>query len=193
MTISHESSHVAAHGGRAASGEVSPEQARDAIAAPGAACLLDVRSGVEFDTEQVPGSLHIPLHDLESELETLRARCADGPVLVLCKTGVRAARAREVLGGLGLGDVAVVRGGIDAWRAAGCGTVQGAPRMSLERQVRIGAGSLGLTGVLLGAFVHPGFYALAGFVSAGLVFAGVTDWCGMGLLLMRMPWNRARS
>jgi hypothetical protein len=66
--------------------------------------------------------------------------------------------------------------------------------MSLERQVRIAAGALVLTGVLLGAFVHPYWLGLAGFVGAGLVFAGVTDTCGMGLLLARMPWNsRSRT
>jgi hypothetical protein len=62
--------------------------------------------------------------------------------------------------------------------------------ISVERQVRIAAGAMVLTGVLLGAFFHPGFYGLSGFIGAGLVFAGITDWCGMGLLLARAPWNR---
>ena len=65
--------------------------------------------------------------------------------------------------------------------------------ISLERQVRIAAGSLVVLGTALGAFVHPGFLALAAFVGAGLVFAGITDTCGMGLLLARMPWNRVES
>lgn len=62
--------------------------------------------------------------------------------------------------------------------------------LSLKRQVRIGAGLLILTGVILGTLVHPGFFALSGFVGAGLVFAGLTDWCGMGLLLANAPWNQ---
>jgi predicted branched-subunit amino acid permease len=62
--------------------------------------------------------------------------------------------------------------------------------MSLERQVRITAGSLVFIGVALGWFVHRGFYGLSAFVGAGLVFAGITDFCGMGLLLARMPWNK---
>jgi len=53
----------------------------------------------------------------------------------------------------------------------------------LERQVRIAAGVLVLTGVTLGTFVHHGLYVISAFVGAGLVFAGITDWCGMGLLL----------
>lgn len=62
--------------------------------------------------------------------------------------------------------------------------------MSLERQVRIAAGSLVFIGVALGWFVHRGFFAVPAFVGAGLVFAGLTDFCGMGLLLAKMPWNR---
>jgi hypothetical protein len=41
-------------------------------------------------------------------------------------------------------------------------------------------------------FVHPAFIALSAFVACGLVFAGITDWCGLGLLMMKMPWNQAR-
>ena len=69
--------------------------------------------------------------------------------------------------------------------------VRGRKAISLERQVRIAAGSLVVLGTALGAFVHPGFLALSAFVGAGLVFAGVTDTCGMGMMLARMPWNRA--
>jgi len=62
--------------------------------------------------------------------------------------------------------------------------------ISIERQVRIAAGTLVFGGVLLGANVHQGFYGLSGFIGFGLIFAGVTDWCGMGLLIARAPWNR---
>jgi hypothetical protein len=62
--------------------------------------------------------------------------------------------------------------------------------ISIERQVRIGAGFLVLTGVALGYWVAPAFYLLSGFIGAGLMFAGITDWCGMGILLARAPWNK---
>ena len=67
----------------------------------------------------------------------------------------------------------------------------GRKTVSLERQVRIAAGSLVCLGALLAWLVHPAFIALSAFVGAGLIFAGVTDTCGMALLLARMPWNRA--
>ena len=65
--------------------------------------------------------------------------------------------------------------------------------ISLERQVRIVAGFLVLAGTLLGIFLHSGFLFISGFVGAGLVFAGITDICGMGMLLARMPWNQIRN
>jgi hypothetical protein len=74
--------------------------------------------------------------------------------------------------------------------AAGLPVVRGSKAISLERQVRMAAGSLVLLGILLAWLVHPACYGLSALVGAGLVFAGMTNTCGMGLLLARMPWNR---
>jgi len=85
----------------------------------------------------------------------------------------------------------VVAGGTQAWMDANLPVTRSAVKViSLERQVRIAAGALVFTGVLLAQFVDGRFIWLSGFVGAGLVFAGITDFCGMGLLLARMPWNK---
>ena len=120
-------------------------------------------------------------------------RATAAPRLLLCRTGSRAATAKKTLAALHVSGLTVVDGGIEAFRNAGGETEKGRDRMSLKRQVRILAGALSLLGVGLGAFVHPGFLALAAFISAGLAFAGVTDWCGMGLLLAKAPWNQSSS
>jgi len=120
-------------------------------------------------------------------------RATPAPRLLLCRTGARAEEARRALERLGIGGLTVIAGGLEALRAAGFVPERGRARLSLERQVRIAAGSLALAGAALGFAVHPLFHALPGFIGAGLVFAGVTDWCGMGLVLARMPWNRARA
>ena len=90
----------------------------------------------------------------------------------------------------GFTNVVNVEGDTLVWAEAGLPVVRGKKAISLERQVRIAAGSLVLTGAILGWLVHPAFIGLSAFVGAGLVFAGVTDTCGMGLLLARMPWNQ---
>jgi hypothetical protein len=86
-----------------------------------------------------------------------------------------------------------VEGGTQAWDQAGLPVIRGEKTISLERQVRIAAGLLVVSGTALGAFVHPYFLGLAAFVGAGLVFAGITDTCGMGMILARMPWNQVAS
>jgi rhodanese-related sulfurtransferase len=110
---------------------------------------------------------------------------------VICQKGGRSANACGKLAAAGLTQVVNIDGGTSAWEAAGLSVTRGRQTISLERQVRIAAGSLVLVGALLGYFVHPYWIGLSGFVGAGLVFAGITDTCGMGMLLARMPWNQA--
>lgn len=156
--------------------------------------LVDVRTPAEFGSVHVAGAVNLPLDRLKAEVFLAWARAAGwqegAAISVLCKSGQRARMAADRLASLGL-ELQVVEGGTDACVAAGVPVVRGASRViSLERQVRIVAGALVLTGVLLGWLVAPAFYVLSGFVGAGLIFAGVTDTCAMGLLLARMPWNR---
>ncbi|MFO1020702.1 MAG: rhodanese family protein [Planctomycetales bacterium] len=91
----------------------------------------------------------------------------------------------------GHGQVINVEGGTKAWIAAGQSVIRGKKTISLERQVRIAAGFLVVAGAALGFFVHPYWIGLSAFVGAGLMFAGITDTCGMAMVLARMPWNQA--
>ncbi len=152
--------------------------------------LVDVRTPVEFEEKHVAGSHLRPLHELAPA--TLEKEARGRPVCLVCRTGARAQQAAESLAANGISDLAILDGGVTAWEDAGLPLNRGKKVMSLERQVRIAAGLLVLLGVAGGFFLHPGFIALSGFVGAGLVFAGVTDWCGMGLLLARMPWNQRK-
>lgn len=171
--------------------EISAGEAAKLIADGAAGSVIDVRTGIEFDGEQIVGSRLIPLDQLESRADEVRATPA--PRLLLCRMGQRAEMARQTLDRLHIKGLRVIQGGIEGYRQAGGATKQGAAVMSLERQVRVAAGSLVLLGVALGTWVHPGFLGLAAFVGAGLVFAGLSDWCGMGLLLAKAPWNRSQS
>jgi len=86
--------------------------------------------------------------------------------------------------------IAVLDGGTKAWIDAGLPVVASVKtRWSLERQVRLGAGLLVLTGVILALTANPRWLFLCGFVGLGLTFAGLTDICAMGIILGKMPWN----
>jgi rhodanese-related sulfurtransferase len=151
--------------------------------------LVDVRTPIEFAAVHAANAIHVPL----DSFDPAKLPCSAGstPVL-LCKSGGRATKAANRLVEAGI-DCIVVEGGTDAWVAAGLPVVRERSVISLERQVRIAAGSLVLIGAVLALLVHPYFIGLSAFVGAGLVFAGVTNTCGMGLLLARMPWNRVAS
>jgi rhodanese-related sulfurtransferase len=172
---------------------VDPRQLQDALAEDPRAKLIDVRSPAEFRDFHVQGATNVPLDGLDGP--TIRS-IVDGaqgePIYVVCRTGRRSQRACELFQTAGF-DVTNVAGGSYACEQAGLPIVRGKKTVSLERQVRIVAGSLVAVGVALGAFVSPWFLILPGFVGAGLVFSGVTDFCGMGLLLARMPWNQVQE
>jgi rhodanese-related sulfurtransferase len=152
--------------------------------------LIDVRAPVEYREVHAESARLMPLDALVPEaVMEARNGTKDEPLYTICRSGSRGRQACEKFLAAGYTNVVNVEGGTLAWEQAGLPVVRGKKAVSLERQVRIAAGSLVVLGTA-GAFVHPGFLALSGCVGAGLVFAGVTDTCGMGMLLARMPWNR---
>lgn len=156
--------------------------------------LIDVRTPLEFREVHVDFARNVPLDQLDpAALLKERNGEADRPLYVICRSGARGKRACETLLAAGHGAVVNVEGGTAAWEAAGLPVTRGRRGMSLERQVRIAAGLLVVAGTALGAFVHPALLGIPAFVGTGLVFAGITDWCGMGLLLARMPWNQVSA
>jgi rhodanese-related sulfurtransferase len=154
--------------------------------------LLDVRTPAEYAEVHIPQARNKPLDQLQPEEFKAAGALPNGrPVYLCCRTGVRAAQAAEKFAAAGQDRGVVIAGGTQAWIQAGLPVDRGVAKViSLERQVRIAAGSLVLLGLLLGWLVHPAFFGLSAFVGAGLIFAGITDVCGMGLLLARMPWNQ---
>jgi rhodanese-related sulfurtransferase len=155
--------------------------------------LIDVRTPTEYREVHVAFARNVPLDRLDPA--ALRGSQGDrpGPLYVICRSGSRAEQACRKLQAAGHDNVVSVAGGTLAWERAGLPIVRGRKAVSLERQVRIAAGALVLVGAVLAMTVHPLFALLSAFVGAGLVFAGVTDTCGMGMLLARMPWNQVKE
>jgi rhodanese-related sulfurtransferase len=152
--------------------------------------LVDVRTPAEYGSAHLAQAINIPLDKINPESIQKTIGTTEGPIHIICQSGARGAMACEKLAQAGIRELINVEGGTGAWITAGFPVIRGKKAMSLERQVRIAAGFLVFTGVVLGFFVHPYAYGLAGFVGAGLMFAGITDTCAMGMLIAKMPWNQ---
>jgi rhodanese-related sulfurtransferase len=173
---------------------ITPRALADLCARGQAIALIDVRTPAEYRELHVAQARNLPLDQLDQRtMAQARDAALQEPLYVICRSGGRARQACEKFLSFGDANVVNVEGGTLAWANCGLPVVRGQKAVSLERQVRIAAGSLVLLGAALGWFVHPAFFGLSAFVGAGLVFSGVTDTCGMGLLLARMPWNRVQG
>jgi rhodanese-related sulfurtransferase len=172
---------------------VTPQDVEHVLREGRAVRLIDVRTPGEFAAVHAAGAVSVPLDRLDAAAvpPPTGDGPTDGPVYVICQSGARGAVACRRLRDAGMPNVFNVEGGTKAWEKAGLPVVRGErAAMSLERQVRIVAGTLVLVGSLLGWQFHPTLHAISALVGAGLVVAGVSDWCGMGMLLARLPWNR---
>ena len=157
----------------------------------GDADVIDVRTPVEFREVHAIAVRNVPLDSLDPHVVMKeRNGTANDSLYVICRTGSRASKACQQFIDAGYTNVVNVEGGTQAWDEAGLPVVRGKKTISLERQVRIAAGFLVLLGAVLGFFVNPYFIGLSAFVGAGLMFAGITDTCGMAMMLAKMPWNQ---
>lgn len=154
--------------------------------------LIDVREPFEHSAERIESAVPMPLGQLDAQ--ALRELYPDKQIIFHCAGGKRSAKACSSFSA-GQSEAAKhLAGGIEAWKQAGLPTLKPAKgcRIPVMRQVQIAAGSLVVVGVVLGVWVSPWFNALSAFVGCGLVFAGLTGWCGMAKALAILPWNKTR-
>ncbi|PZT71248.1 transporter [Streptomyces sp. SW4] len=168
---------------------LSPAQAAGRL---GEFTVVDVRSPGEYAGGHLPGAHNVPLDRLEEAAGALRSAASRRPLLLVCASGARSATGCARLDGLGI-EAATLTGGTGAWTAEGH-PVERTPGARtpwpMDRQVRLAAGALVLAGFLAGLAWPPAHW-LSGLIGAGLVFSGLTDTCGMAVLLARLPHNRA--
>ncbi len=164
---------------------IAPTELQALRAGPGL-LVVDVRSPLEFESEHIEGSVNVPLGELETRIDAMRAV---GDVVLVCRSGIRATVGADALARVGR-RARVLEGGILAWRRARLPLREGRKRLAVDRQVQLAAGGMVLIGCALAALVSPWFLLVPAFFGAGLTVAGATGTCGMALLLMRLPWNR---
>lgn len=173
---------------------ISPKQLAEICGAGEGVDLIDVRTPVEYREVHSTFARNVPLDSLDPKaIMSARNGNAGKPLYVICRSGSRSSKACEQFVKAGYENIVNVEGGTTAWADAGLPVVRGKKAVSLERQVRIAAGFLVLLGAVLGYFVNPAWIGLSAFVGAGLMFAGITDTCAMGMLIAKMPWNKVKG
>jgi len=167
---------------------ISPRDASSLLKQDPQTKILDVRSALEFSQVHIEHSLNIPIDMISAKINELSQSRQN--YLVLCHTGNRAAMAADMLIQSGIHTVKVMQGGIVRWQKEKLPVIKGQGTMSLERQVRLIAGSLVLLGIIMSWLLNWAFIFVSVFVSSGLIYAGLTDNCLMGMLLMKLPYNK---
>ncbi|HDV8210715.1 TPA: rhodanese family protein [Enterobacter hormaechei] len=167
---------------------VSPQEAKKLIEQ--GAVLIDIRDRAEYLREHIPYALSLPLTDISAGKTVVGAERQ--PVIFHCLAGMRTVQnANALTKAASPAPVLLMAGGINAWKSFGLPTIEDRKQpLPIMRQVQIVAGTLILTGVVLGYTTDSRLFLLSGFVGAGLLFAGLSGLCGMASLLLKMPWNR---
>lgn len=173
------------------SSTITPQELENLIRSGQPVELIDVRTPAEYRECHATPARNVPLDSFDPQtfMES-RNGSWETALYIICQSGNRAQKACEKFSATGHSQIVNVEGGTRAWQEAGLPVVWGKKSVSLERQIRIAAGTLVLLGTMLGWLIHSAFIGLSAFVGAGLVFSGITDSCAMGLILAKMPWNQ---
>lgn len=157
-----------------------------------AVTIIDVRSPAEYEASHIDGSFNVPLDQLPDYADSLRDTIHK-PVVLVCRSGMRAQQAESALRSHDLPGLHVLEGGLSSWENANRPVIRGKQIWSMERQVRGIAGALGLTGALLGIFVNPAFTWLSAGIGGGLLFSALSNTCGMAKVLSLLPYNKGQA
>jgi len=150
--------------------------------------FINVCTPAEYKEKHIAGVRNIPLDTLEQHVDELNQKST---VYIHCRSGNRGKQAIEKLEKLGVtAELVNVEGGLLAWQEAGFATRSLTNRLPIMRQVFIGAGSIVLLGTVMTYLFGATYLLIPLFVSLGLLVSGLTGWCGMAILLSKMPWNK---
>lgn len=173
------------------SSSISSAELRDMLAADPNLCLLDVRTGGEYESMHIPGSFNVPLEVVRDS--AVKFAGIDQPIVLVCQTGNRATQAHGSLSSFGKENLHVLDGGVVAWEATGGDVARGTTeRWAMDRQVRLAAGSLVLSGLAASVKI-PAAKWFAGAIGGGLTFSALSNTCAMGDMLAKLPYNRTET
>lgn len=150
--------------------------------------LVDVRTPAEYQEAHIQGANLHPLGSLNIGKVIFKSQ--GKKLLVSCLSGARAQKAAKLFAEAGH-QVSCLDGSIQAWEKEGQPVVRSTPKgLPLIRQVHLTVSIINMVAALLAIFINPAWAWVLVGTSAGLFLAGATGFCGMGLILAKMPWNK---
>lgn len=155
----------------------------------GEVMLVDVREPAEHASENIPGATLVPLGTVcKSKVPETHGK----KLVIHCRSGKRGGTACEKLLAEDPNlEVYNLEGGIMAWEQAGNKVASsGKSILPLDRQVQLTIGLFLITGSVLGYVFSPAWFIFTGLIGCGLTFAGLTGFCGLAMLIAKMPWNQ---
>lgn len=172
--------------------KIQSSQLQKAIEAGKNLVLIDVRTPIEHDEMRISGSHLMPVDRFDTEVAKSAIAGAEQCVLI-CRSGKRAEQAFEKLRAAGCVNLAILDGGVLAWESAGLPLERSERKvLPLIRQVHLVIGLLALAGSVLALTVNVNFALIPAFLGCGMTLAGATGWCGLAMLLSKMPWNKVQ-
>lgn len=153
------------------------------------AVVVDVREPAEHEAERISGANLVPLTTV---CKKSLPEFSNKKLVIHCRSGKRSQNAcTKLLQEDPDLEIYNLEGGISAWAASGCEVKKsGKFFLPLDRQVQLTIGLGVFIGSLLGYFANPKFFLLSGFFGAGLIFAGLSGYCGLAVFMAKMPWNK---
>lgn len=170
-------------------GKISAKDAHSIIEKDSLAKIIDVRTIPEFQEKHIKDSINIPLGELNLKINELNLK-TDNHLLMMCHSGNRAAMAADMLIQSGFPNIKIVEGGMLSWEKANLPIIKENGNISLERQVRIAAGTLILLGLAMTWLIAKFFIIIPIFICCGLIYSGISNNCLMAMLLMKLPFNK---
>lgn len=154
--------------------------------------LIDVRTPVEHEEMRIAGSQLMPLDRLDPAAVKSASATAEQCVLI-CRSGKRADQAFQKLQAAGCDKLVILDGGVLAWESAGLPLERTERKvLPLMRQVQLVIGLILIASSILTFTVDKNFVLIPAFLGCGLTMAGATGWCGLAILLSKMPWNKVQ-
>lgn len=151
--------------------------------------FVDVRNKSEYNFSRIPGTINIPLEEIENQQKYLAEY---DKIILQCTHGSRSKFIRNTLLSNLCKKIFILEGGITEWKNQGY-TIQYEKKshISISRQLHLFSGFVFISGLFLYKLIDNTFFLIPPIIiSIGLINEGLTNKCLATRILIKMPWNK---